>query len=486
MKKRYILFGSGFLSILWVVLKYRADLGVNFFIFNFFFTGIIVTKTYVSNKLNHSIILNSIQLLFLSSLFFISNIPAIRAVAFLCWLYLLFLTLFSSVKANQSFDFVKYVTIPVETFFMGIVTPILAATSIEFNEDLRYLKTVLRVCIGLFIAGPILLIFVLLLSSADMVFKDLIQNIFSFKGETYKHVLRILLMFSSVFWIFTGMFDYVLNRKEIKKKKNNKKVEKSRFFIESTTVLVLVEFLFLVFNLIQITYLFGGESMINNGDYTYAEYARKGFFQLIWVTIFALILISVIFKIKKVKGNLQKNVIRFLGIFGLIELVPMLISSFYKLYLYEQEYGFTRLRIFSHLFVIFLLVLYIFYALKILQIISEKRFLYTVLVYSITSLILVGFLNIDRFIVNMNANRYYQQDDIDVYYLSQLSYDSIPRQVEFFKNVEDELLKQDMAYYFFTEYNKLKNEEDIRDFNIRKSRAYKSLKENIIQIEKYN
>ena len=51
--------------------------------------------------------------------------------------------------------------------------------------------------------------------------------------------------------------------------------------IEVATLLISVDLLFLVFVWIQFAYLFGGQANITLEGYTYAEYARRGFFELL-------------------------------------------------------------------------------------------------------------------------------------------------------------------------------------------------------------
>jgi hypothetical protein len=66
--------------------------------------------------------------------------------------------------------------------------------------------------------------------------------------------------------------------------------------VEASVVLGLVNILFFLFILIQFTYFFGGESNISSQGFTYAQYARQGFFELITVGILCLFLLLAIEK----------------------------------------------------------------------------------------------------------------------------------------------------------------------------------------------
>ncbi|HUM71224.1 MAG TPA: DUF4173 domain-containing protein, partial [Chloroflexota bacterium] len=62
-------------------------------------------------------------------------------------------------------------------------------------------------------------------------------------------------------------------------------------YIETITLLVAVNLLFLVFVVIQFTYLFGGVAYLQVDNFSYAEYARRGFFELLLVVILSASLI---------------------------------------------------------------------------------------------------------------------------------------------------------------------------------------------------
>src|SRR5207249_11136508 len=59
--------------------------------------------------------------------------------------------------------------------------------------------------------------------------------------------------------------------------------------VEVGVVLGLLDALFLGFVCVQVRYLFGGAAWVTaTGGLTYAEYARRGFFELSWATALAL------------------------------------------------------------------------------------------------------------------------------------------------------------------------------------------------------
>jgi len=95
-----------------------------------------------------------------------------------------------------------------------------------------------------------------------------------------------------------------------------------------------------LFCYIQITYLFGAKGILPEG-FTYAEYAREGFFQLLFVCILNLIMVLVGINLFRENKCLK-------GILCVISLCTfvMIASSAYRMILYIRFYYLTFLRIF--------------------------------------------------------------------------------------------------------------------------------------------
>ena len=119
---------------------------------------------------------------------------------------------------------------------------------------------------------------------------------------------------------------------------------------------------------IQFQYFFGGQTNIGVQGYTYAEYARRGFGELVAVAFFSLLLFLGLSAIVKRQNPAQRWVFSGLGL-GMVALVGvMLVSAFQRLLLYEAAYGFSRLRMYTHVFMIWLgLLLAVVVVLEILR-----------------------------------------------------------------------------------------------------------------------
>ena len=199
----------------------------------------------------------------------------------------------------------------------------------------KYLaEIVAAVLIGICAAVPCLMVLVLLLMSADMVFADLLvrfAGVFRFPVK----LLRILLMLVFGFLSSYCGVRYVQKHAADIKPSAGKTAEPLIAIAFTAPIAVL----YLLFSAIQIVYLFIGNMQLPAGV-TYAEYARRGFFQLLFVCVLnlaAVLFIQSYFKENRVLKALL------LAISGCT--LIMTASSACRMLLYIRAYQLTFLRV---------------------------------------------------------------------------------------------------------------------------------------------
>jgi hypothetical protein len=207
-------------------------------------------------------------------------------------------------------------------------------------------------------------------------------------------------------------------------------------FTESAIVLGSVNLLFVFFVAIQFKYFFGGQANISLQGFTFAEYARKGFGELIFVAFISLMLYLGLSTVTRRESEYQRKWFAGLGVALVGLVVVILISSFYRLNLLEDAYGFSRLRTYSHVFMIWLGILLA--AVIGLEISGYRRgfamsAFFVVIGFGIT----LNSLNVDAFILQSNVNRAVSRGNLDYFYLQELSDDSVPAGLEQFRTVKD-------------------------------------------------
>ena len=144
------------------------------------------------------------------------------------------------------------------------------------------------VFLGILIAIPLLLVVCSLLLSADVVFRSFSDRLFSGLFEN----IDFGTIFAVVFTICFGMFSSYcilieLAFQDINPVMENKKTMEPIIAITFSSILTVI---YLCFSIIQIAYLFIGNMKLPDG-YTYAAYARQGFFQLLFVCLINLVLV---------------------------------------------------------------------------------------------------------------------------------------------------------------------------------------------------
>jgi hypothetical protein len=289
---------------------------------------------------------------------------------------------------------------------------------------------------GILIAIPILLVFSALLSSADLVFAQRLDSLVAmFRLEKLpEYIFRTIYILIGAY-LLVGVFLHAsLSSKNEKLIGEDKPLNTSLLgFTEAGIVLGSVATLFAMFVVIQFQYFFGGLVNIHLDGYTYAEYARQGFGELITVAFFSLLLFLGLSGITRRETSTQRNVFSGLGITVVVLVGIMLVSAFQRLVLYEAAYGFSRLRTYTHVFMLWLaLLLAVVVVLEILR--RERLFAFSVLLACLGFAVSLTLINVDGFIVRQNVQRAVEGHELDVAYFASLSSDSIPVLVEKFKD----------------------------------------------------
>ncbi len=110
--------------------------------------------------------------------------------------------------------------------------------------------------------------------------------------------------------------------------------------VEAATILLVVDALFAIFVTLQLAWLFGGRDTLAMTGLTYAEYARRGFFDLVIVALLAGLLVVTLDLAAARRTRLQLT-----GSMVLLGLTAViLVSAFLRLRLYQDAYGWTELR----------------------------------------------------------------------------------------------------------------------------------------------
>jgi hypothetical protein len=280
---------------------------------------------------------------------------------------------------------------------------------------------------GLLIALPILVIFATLLASADLVFAQKLEDFFllidfdSLTDNLDRLVLIVMYAYS-----FIGIFFLMATHSTDKDLLSETSPIKLRLgFTEASIVLGSVILLFGFFVAIQFRYFFGGDTNIGVAGYTYSSYARRGFNELVTVAFFSLILILGLSALTRREDGRQKRIYSGLnmGIVGLV--LVMLFSAYQRLMLAIDWHGYSRLRLYPRVFMIWLGILLL--VVLVLEIMDRQRhFAFAAALASLGFALTISLMNVDGAIVHHNVWRAVQGRHFNVSHLASLSSDAVP------------------------------------------------------------
>ncbi|MEV6861571.1 DUF4153 domain-containing protein [Streptosporangium subroseum] len=183
-------------------------------------------------------------------------------------------------------------------------------------------------------------VFGALFASADAIFAQAVQRVFSAQDWAGTVPLRILVF--AVFGFVVASAVLVGLRPVIEPKAPDLRVTVSRGLW--VTPLTALNLLFATFVGMQLTVLFGSTDWVASATgLTYAEYARSGFFQLVIVSVFVLAIVAIASGAVELKGADRWLMAGLLGVLCALTMV-ILFSAWHRLDLYIEVYGFTRLR----------------------------------------------------------------------------------------------------------------------------------------------
>ena len=291
---------------------------------------------------------------------------------------------------------------------------------------------------GLLLALPVVGVLAVLLSAADMVFADRLKDLFSFFNieKLPEYIFRMIYILVLTF-LFAGVYLHALlpTREAARPEPDQPVVKPFLGWIESVIVLGAVVLLFAFFVGVQFWYLFGGEANITAAGYTYSEYARRGFSELVAVAVLSLLLTLTLGSIARREGKWQGTISTVLTAALLALVLVILGSALQRLLLYEQAYGFTRLRTYTLIFIPWLaLLLLAAIGLEIAK--RGGRFGLALLIAAVGFGLAVGAWNVDGFIARQNIERGIRGEEFDRAYLGELSTDAVPAMLKYYQQPE--------------------------------------------------
>ena len=483
MKKNKNLYITTFILSIWnLILFYGHYFGISLILFNIPTVLLIDIILYRQNKIHNKygllfgipIILLSISyLLYTSTITLVFNFIAI----------ILFYILMIMYTVNKDYhlsnileNILNIIFLPLDKLNDMMNDLFSYFPKKEKKEKKQLSKETQNTIISIIIGIPIVIIILYLLSSADMMFGKIFESFFTgiekfleqisdieISDLTFKIIFRFIYFF--IFFIYFTSSMYFLKKNYDKKNY----VEKEKKYSELTIkpLLFILNIIYILFDFIQIrSLMFHKVSM----DITYAEYARQGFFQLMFVSLINMIIILIAKKFNKKDAKAN----RILSSLMILLTAVIVISSFLRMNMYEAAYGYTVLRLIVYCTLITELILMIptlLYVLKEDFNIIKYYLIIITIIYTI-----IGIAPLDKTIANRNIEKYYKDQKIDIHYLMNNNYDNIPTLIDFYDKLEDQELKTSLNEYFISLKDNIEEHNFFSEYNIARKKGIDRLK----------
>ncbi|MBQ7670804.1 MAG: DUF4173 domain-containing protein [Clostridia bacterium] len=351
------------------------------------------------------------------------------------------------------------------TLFFGIdgIPDVLKAI---FTKDRKKSKRTRAALIGALVAFPLFMIVTALLSHSDAAFSSLVKTV----GDSV-----VSIVFKIVLGCIVSLFVLgVIFSLKYEKREETERTLTSAPTYGITAFIGVISSVYVVYLFSQLAYLFSAfKSILPSGyEFTYAEYARRGFFELCIIAAInlALILAAIIIS-KKNSGKLPaaiKILCSFIAVFTLI----IIATSISKMVMYIDVYGMTVLRISTSAFMIWMALVFI--AALVRLYVRRLDVLSVGLAAGLAVLSVLGIFNVRGYVAKYNYEAHVAYEKaVDVRYMETLGDEGVEYLYHLTKDenkktaseAEDALIRVIPDYYkIMSEYvNKIKTLDDLRE-----------------------
>ncbi len=267
------------------------------------------------------------------------------------------------------------------------------------RADAQQSSTAYAVFRGLVIAGPIVLLFGVLLASADVVFESFFSSL---------NILDPAVLFGHLILILFGAYTMMVLLRLGATQGATDPIAKAPGLghIEAGIVLGAINLLFSAFAVAQLmTVLGGAEEALARANLDSKHFARQGFFQLLWVAGLTLGLLMVL-HVATSENVKARGIIRWLSLLTVALTILIVAVALTRISFYINDGGQTPLRLYAAVFSIWIAAAFLITAVRIRGIKPNQAWLMPALIVSgLVTLAALNVANPERIIALDNLNR---------------------------------------------------------------------------------
>ena len=362
--------------------------------------------------------------------------------------------------------------IPLSTGKMPAAVRGLADSSRKSGSGMKKVGAAL---LGVGIALPLLCILIPLLMRADAAFEGLLDNLPDIgAGE-----ILVTFLFGTPFgaWLYLRGVGLKHSPKPTAKERRQRKGIGA---LTVNTVLIAVSVVYVVYLISQLAYFSGGFAGVLPEEYTFAEYARRGFFEMAWICAINLLVMCLAVGLCRKKNGRAPIVTRLLCLFiGLVTLF-LVVAASAKMYMYIEAYGLTRLRVLTEVIMVFMALTTLTVSLWLF--IPKLPYMKVVLVIGLIIGAAVAWADVDTVVAKYNVEAYQsgKLETVDMEYMGELGYGAVPYIAQLTDDPDQNISScaQDILKYYYD----VGTIEDFRFWNYAKAQAAPYLPEPVADI----
>lgn len=286
---------------------------------------------------------------------------------------------------------------------------------------------------GALLALPLLLVLGLLLVSGDAVFASFVTvEVDLHLGDLMRH----LFLTAAATWVFLWLVRVACAVPAAALPGTRARLGA----IETTVVLGSVIALFGAFAVTQLVAVVGGDDYVRRTTgLTYAEYARSGFFQLLWVAALTVIVLLLLHAVTDVPAAPRRFAVLSATVCVLTLLI--VVVAVRRLALYQDTFGLTMLRLYCTLFAVWIGAVLVLLAVWLLRGRSRAWFPAAAAGAGLTLLLGLNAVNPEALVASTNLQRE-ASVSTDTSYLADLSDDAVPTIADLLPSLEPEVRRQ--------------------------------------------
>ena len=325
-------------------------------------------------------------------------------------------------------------------FFRAVATIGKMRMSIRSLSAGKNKRSVGKAMFGVLCALPVLIVVVPLLLSSDFAFQGMMKEVF---GNVPEFILKI--GFGLLLSLFVIPYGLSMRYTPAKPAREGRFTGIENVFVIS--FLSAISLFYVLYLVSQLAYFFSAfQGFLPDEKITYAQYARRGFFEMCVIAVINLALVFLTLLLAKKQNGKTCHSIKALATFISVFTLIIIATAISKMVLYIDAYGMTVKRLTTSAFMVFLAIVYISVILRVYTV--KANVIKTGLIAAGCIVLLLGIVNVNYVCARYNYESYRsgKLTTVDVEALYHMGYEGIPYIVELASDENQTVAKQAKDY----------------------------------------